>query len=473
MSWSGAGTFRFRLMVAMTFLSLAVLALASFAIYFGVRQTLRSNLDRALLSIARTEVSSAFDAPGGVHVHEEASLGLALGPGDGYEKLALIKDEQGRVVAHTANLGATPSLQTDAAREARAFAGQASFADLRHEEDLYRAIYYPLGDVGSDRMFALVAVPKKPLHHSLEVLQVVLALCLLVAGTMAALGASRLARHLTRPLERIAEATSSIGEHNLDVRIPEVSGDAELRTVIAGLNDMLARLRQSFLDQQRLVTDASHELRSPLSNLRGTIEVAMRRPRSVGDHEETLASSLQEIDRLSRLVDALLTLSRADAGQLLPHSVRCDLVLIAEQSAAAHRARATARNVEIRVQAAGTAPVSGDAERLRQVVDNLVDNAVRYAPEGSTVVVTTQAANGQATLAVHDEGLGLSAEEQEHVFDRFYRADSSRARSTGGTGLGLAIAKAIVEAHGGRLSVQSWPGGGTTFSMVLSATTSS
>jgi len=250
----------------------------------------------------------------------------------------------------------------------------------------------------------------------------------------------------------------------------------ELHDVATVLNEMLERLEASFRSQQqviaaqrRFVADASHELRSPLNNLRGTVEVTLRRPRAPEDYRQALETSRVEIERICRLVEDLLTLSRVDAGQFVIEPAPCDLVRMALDAAAALAARADAAGVRLCVEADAPVVVCGDRDRLRQVLDNLLDNALRHAPAGSAVVITAQRDGAQARLTVRDQGPGLSLEDQPRIFERFYRADRSRSRQSGGLGLGLAIARAIAEAHQGDLSVESHPGQGATFSLRLPA----
>ena len=460
----GGSTFRARLTLGMTLLSLAVLATASTAIYVWAREALLGTFDSALLTVAQIEVASAIDEPdGAIHIHESVPVPLPPGMGPAYEKLVWIKSKDGAVDARTINLTRAPRLETEPALEARAFAGEASFGDVRRGGEIYRSVYYPFRDTLGRDLIAAVAIPRRPLERTLRSLLAALAACLVLGGVAAAWGANRLARRLTRPLERIAEGARAVGRASLSARIPEASPDVELREVTAILNEMLGRLEAAFQAERRFLADASHELRSPLANVRGTIEVALRRARSADEYRETLAVALTEIERLSRLVHALLTLSRADTGQLPFTFAPCQLPAVAEDAVKAHAARATERSVRLRLDAPEPIEVLADADRLREVIDNLLDNALRYAPPGSAVVVSARREGDQARLAVEDSGPGLSSEEQAHVFDRFYRADRSRARTSGGTGLGLSIARAIAEAHRGRLSVRSAPGEGCRF----------
>jgi two-component system OmpR family sensor kinase len=370
------------------------------------------------------------------------------------------------VQAQTANLAAGPPLETDPNLETQALSGKVSFGDIRRDGDVYRGIYYPSHDAAGRPLVAVVAIPSRPLERSLGSLLGALLLALAVGGIAAAFAAQRIARRLTRPLEHIASAAGAIGGANLQARIPDVSPDVELREVTRVLNDMLSRLEAAFSAQRRFIADASHELRSPLGNLRGTVEVALRRRREADEYREALSVALREAERLSTLVDELLMLSRVDTKQFVIDVAPCDLAEIARSAVTAAAPFQEDTSIQLRLDAEAVA-VNADAHRLRQVVDNLLNNALRHAPADSEVFVRTWRESGQACLSVRDTGPGLSAAEQAQVFDRFYRADAARARDSGGLGLGLTIAKAIVEAHQGTLDVLSAPGEGATFTVRL------
>ena len=464
-------TFRARLTLATTLLAMGVLLLSDGLVYLSARQALRSNLDDALLSIARAEVASAIDGPdGAVHVHNEPAV-ISLQGRSGYEKFAQIENSRDQVVARTENLRGL-LLQTNVNQEARARAGRIAFSDIALRGTRLRGIYYPTQDARGQPLLAIIAVSRQPMEQALGTLRLLLLASLAAGCFLAALGADRLARRLTRPLGQIAGAAHALSADDLGARIPPFSADRELLDVTEGLNGMLARLESAFAAQQRFVADASHELRSPLSNLRGTVEVALRRPRSLEEYRETLAAALTETERLSRMVAHLLTLSQADAGQFFLRREPCDLREIAAQAAAAHRVRAAEAGVSLHLSGEDALEVHGDPDRLREVVDNLLDNALRYAPRGSAVEIisqeiTSETQDGRRCLCIHDAGPGLTGAEQAQVFDRFYRADPSRARQSGGLGLGLSIARAIAEAHGGSITVWSEPGAGTAFTLCL------
>ena len=272
-----------------------------------MRQALRVNLDDALRSIAAAEIASAADEPGGkIHVHSNDATSLSLTSQAGYEKFAQIENSRDRVIARTPNLERGPKLSRDAAAEKRARGGQITFADIHLGDEPLRCVYYPFRAPDGEHLLAIVSIPQRPMHKALQSLLAALGISLLLGGVAASLGAGALARSLTRPLEQMAAAARGIGESSLDARILIVAQDAEIQDVTQVLNEMLARLEAAFAaqhaliaSQRRFVADASHELRSPLSNLRGTVEVALRRPRTPEDYRETLQVSLTEVERLS------------------------------------------------------------------------------------------------------------------------------------------------------------------------------
>ena len=468
-------TIRKRIMWATTLLLLGILLVTSGVIYLGVRQALRVNLDDALRSIAAAEIASAADEPGGkIHVHPNDATSLSATNPSGYEKFAQIEDNRDRVLARTPNLQRGVKLSHNAPAESRARQGQIVFANTPLGGELLRCVYYPFQAPDGRSLLAIIGVSQRPLQNSLESLLMVLVFSLLLGGVASAVGANALSRRLMQPLQQVATAARSVSELSLDARIPDVSRDAEIQDVTRVLNEMLARLEAAFAAQQiliasqrRFVADASHELRSPLSNLRGTVEVALRRPRTSDDYRETLQVSLTEIERLSRIVTALLTLSRADAGQSVRGFEPCDLPAIAAQSVAAYAARAAENQVQIDLVGPPDLRIMGDADRLREVADNLLDNALRHTPMGSRITVSVEREGEYCSLKVGDDGPGLDAADLERVFDRFYRADASRARQSGGLGLGLAIVKTIVEGHRGAVRAGNRDGGGALFTVRL------
>jgi signal transduction histidine kinase len=277
-----------------------------------------------------------------------------------------------------------------------------------------------------------------------------LALSAVVSLALSALVGLVLARAIARPVRELTRAADELGEMARAFR--SMSGD-------------LQRTLQARAD---LVTNVSHELRTPLTAVKGLVETL--RDGAVDDldvRDKFLASIEGETDRLIRLVNDLLTLSRADAQALTLHRERFDLTDLAHSCADELAAHASAQNVSISVEGPSV-HVHADADRIRQVLVNLLDNAIQYSPPGETVTVSVTPLPGIVTVSVQDHGPGIPPEEQARVFERFYRADKSRARKgDGGAGLGLAIAQTLVEAHGGRIWLESSPGQGTTVHLSL------
>src|SRR5438445_316472 len=274
-----------------------------------------------------------------------------------------------------------------------------------------------------------------------------------------------------KPVDRIISEVREITDgRSLHRRLAEPMVKDELGRLAETLNQMMTRLERSFAALRRFTADASHELKTPLTVLRGGVERAITTPGLPQDTLATLEETLQEIKRMTELVDALLTLARADEGIAPVHREPVDLREIVEE------ARETG---ELLAEQAGgqmelaTPPdpvvVPVDASRIRQLILNLVTNAVKYTPSGGSVRMQLGQSDGRVTLTVADTGIGIAPGDLPHIFDRFWRADSARTR-TGerpGAGLGLAICKWIAEAHGGPLDVQSRPGRGTTFTVTL------
>ncbi len=286
---------------------------------------------------------------------------------------------------------------------------------------------------------------------------------------LGALGGWLLARHLLGPLARLAEGARRIRAEQLHERLPDEPSGREVAELRAALNDTLARLERSFDQLKRFTADASHELRTPLTALRSVGEVGLRQAESPEDYREVIGSMLEEVDRLSRLADELLTLARAEAGESRLRPEPLDLSTLAAEVLERLAVLAEERGQALDLEAAGPVAVHGDRLALRQALVNLVDNAIKYSPEGSRVRVRTGTRDDEAWAEVADQGPGIAPEHQARVFERFYRVDKSRSREMGGTGLGLALVKWAAEAHKGRVELESAEGRGSTFRLVLPA----
>ncbi len=278
------------------------------------------------------------------------------------------------------------------------------------------------------------------------------------------LGALLLSRAVLRPVRAMTLAAKGLGEGDLARRVP-VSGRDEIAQLGGAFNRMADSIQAGEERQRRLTGDIAHELRTPLANLRGYLEAL--RDGVVEPTPELLASLHEEALLQQRIVDDLQDLALAEAGALTYHPTRVDLRELLETSRTAHRAQAETAGIALVLEAPSPVSVTADPDRLRQVVGNLVGNALRATAAGGTVTLALRPRGELAVVEVRDTGKGISAEDLPHLFDRFWRADASRGRATGGSGLGLSIARQIVTDHRGTIEVRSTVGAGTAFTVVL------
>lgn len=288
---------------------------------------------------------------------------------------------------------------------------------------------------------------------------------LLVAAAIG--GGYLFTRTALKPLDQIATIAERISSRNLNERMPAVGTGDELEKLAASLNRMMERLEDSFHHTQRFSADASHEIRTPLAILRGELEDILRSPALTAELRESITSSLEEAERLSRIVEQLLEMTRLEAGETIAARTSFDIAEVTRAVVDQLRLLADDKQIDLSVDIAPNLVVTGDPTRLRQVVVNLLDNAIKYTPPGGTIAVSSPSVDGKAVIEVSDSGIGIPSEAIPHIFERFYRVDGARSRQLGGTGLGLAIVKSICTAFGGTVSVRSDPAAGTVFRVEL------
>jgi signal transduction histidine kinase len=270
-----------------------------------------------------------------------------------------------------------------------------------------------------------------------------------------------------RPVDRMAQTAEQMSMQNLEARLPVVpTGDA-LQRLSLSLNHLLTRLRDSVQTSRRFLADASHELRTPLTVIKGELQEIVGRESVPGEIGEPIGSVLEEVARLEHLVSGLLVLSRLDAGEAQREWIDVDLAELTASTSEQMRLMAEDRGIHIESSALEPIVVPGDRGRLKQVIVNLLDNAIRFTPRGGTVTLRTARSDVYNTLEVHDTGIGIPNSALSQVFDRFFRVDDARSRDDGGAGLGLSIAKSICSAHGGRIEVNSEVGHGSCFRLMF------
>jgi len=280
-------------------------------------------------------------------------------------------------------------------------------------------------------------------------------------------GGYLLARRALQPVVRMTEAAQRISAERLAERVEETGAGDELDHLAITLNQMLSRLDAAFSQIRQFSASASHELQTPLTIIKGELEVALRSPRSPEEYRAVLMSSLEEVERIAQLVEGLLLLSRAEAGVLRMDRQRVDLTQLLEEVCSRVKVLADSHSIELRLGPMEPLSILGDRERLRRLLLNLTDNAVKYTDPGGSVTLSLGHNEKSAVIHVADTGIGIAKEEQGKVFQPFYRTFEARSHAENGTGLGLAIARSIAAAHGGDIMVASTPGRGTTFSVLI------
>jgi heavy metal sensor kinase len=357
-----------------------------------------------------------------------------------------------------------PVVATDALDQV--LAGRPRFETVSYGADTYRMYVQPVERKGQVVGAMEIGRSEAEIHAALGQLRTMGLLGLVVALVVAWFGGSFLAARALRQIDRITRAAERLGAEDLSLRLAPSPVDDELGRLTAAFNAMLARLERAFERQRRFTADASHELRTPLSVIRSLAEVALTSPRDEAYDLRVFGNIAEETERLSRLIESLLLLARADEGTPLQFGP-VNLDDVAVDAAERIAERAARQQVELVVTADERCPVRGDASWLLQLVTNLLDNALRHTSAGGRVSLRVAPDNDEIVLAVADTGAGIAPEHLPRLFERFYRADVARSRATGGAGLGLAICAWIAQTHEGQLSVESELGVGTTFTLRL------
>jgi len=312
-----------------------------------------------------------------------------------------------------------------------------------------------------------VGEPFDPVSRMLSHLFVLLSCGLPAALLAAIMGGYFLVHRALRPVEQIGYKAEQITQHNLSERLPVARTGDEVERLSISLNHMIGRLEDAVQNSKRFVADASHELRTPLTVLRGEMENLVQDARADRAARESLGSMLEEIERLADIVEGLVALSRLDAGEAKREWVQFDLAELAATTADQMSLLAEDKGISVKCDSQPHVVVQGDRARLKQVVVNLLDNAIKYTANGGSIQLNVTRQNGHAILDVTDSGIGIPADAVPHVFDRFFRVDKARSRDEGGAGLGLSIVKSVCTAHGAEVQVESALGKGSRFRIKL------
>jgi heavy metal sensor kinase len=312
-----------------------------------------------------------------------------------------------------------------------------------------------------------VATSLEEVEEALKTLLLILWITVPSALGFASLGGLFLANKALKPVDEITKTARMITSSSLNQRIKLKKTKDEIGRLAETFNDMISRLGRSFKQIRQFSADASHELRTPLTILKGEIEVGLRRRRRPEEYRKILDSNLEEVNHMTQIVDDLLFLSKADMGEIHLKKNRINLTGLISEVGTQVKVIAMAKNIRVHISNDSGVAVIGDRLRLRELLLNLVDNGVKYTPEGGEMRISVERDDGRVKLCVLDNGIGIAPEDQPHIFDRFFRVDKARSREAGGSGLGLSICKWIVEAHGGEISVESGVGKGSIFTVTL------
>jgi len=321
--------------------------------------------------------------------------------------------------------------------------------------------------MGDRTVLIRLALSEEPLWHSFRELLSIMLVGVPIALAVAGMGGYALARRALKPLDTMARRAEKITADRLDDRLPVDNPDDELGHLARVFNEALTRLESSFEQLRRFTADASHELRTPLTAIRSVGEVGLQKQGPISYYVDIIGSMLEEAGRLTRLVDSLLTISRADAGHVPINRSDIRLVDLVKEAMGLLDVLAEEKNQTLVVEGNPELVISADRLILRQALVNLIDNAVKYSPHRATILVLVASAGSEAIVDVKDDGPGIAPEHQARIFDRFYRVDKSRSREAGGAGLGLSIVKWAVEVNGGRIELISREDLGCTFRIRL------
>ena len=444
---------RLRLAVVFAVASALVFALGSWLFIAELSSSLLGSID-SQLAVRLDQAPRYLATPGG-------AVPAAGSPAPG-EYVVQIIDSSGRVRGASADAGTTPMLSAGELTQAR---HHRLLLTNSVEGERERLMAAPLA-----QHLGWVAVA----GVSLEAFDGTLSNVtreLLIAGAIfvaaAGLGAYGLARAALSPVERMRREVAALSERDEapGVQVPRTRD--EIAALARTMNQLLGRLQRALARQRALVADASHELRTPFAVLRGELELAGRPGRSRTELAAAVARASDEVARLARITEQLLFLVRSDEDRIQPRLEPTNIRALLTRSAEHAASRASSAGVWCQVEAPAELAADLDPDRIREAIDNLVDNALRFAPAGTPIVISARVVSADLVIEVSDSGPGFQPEFLQHVFERFARPDAGRARSDGGAGLGLAIVSAIAHAHGGRATARNRSGGGAVAALEL------
>ncbi len=459
-------------------LGILLISFSSF-LYLTLSRSLYRDVDHKLRSLAEliaSESTSPLSKFGFGNIDQALEASMNLKP---IGKFIQVLDESGRIGRTSENLKSVQlPISLNALRN-----GSKGLITYETNHSLgntpLRIITYPVKENNQVTKMIQVASSLEDVEDALNTLLIILIVTVPSILMIASLGGQFLANKALKPVDRVTQTARMITSKNLNQRIQTLKVKDEISRLIDTFNDMISRLDQSFRQIKQFTTDASHELKTPLTILKGEVEVALRKKRPLHEYEQILESNLEEIDRMSKIVEDLLLLSKADIGEIRLN--REDIHLTRFIGGLTEQMKILAQPKNIRIEISNhqnEIHVFGDTLRMRELFINLIENGIKYTEAGGSILITlTKETGGSvnpltpkekkaatfAKIIVADTGIGIAKEDQDKIFNRFFRVDKARSREQGGSGLGLSICKWIVEAHQGEITVESEPGKGSSF----------
>jgi len=449
-------------------------------LYFTLSKSLHRDVDNKLRSLAElvsSESSSPLSKFGFGNIDQALETSMNLKP---IGKFIQVLDESGNIGRKSENL---KNVQLPISLNAlkNASKGLITFETNRSIGNTpLRIITFPVVENNHAAKIVQIASSLEGVEDALNTLFIILIITVPLALMVASLGGQFLAHKALKPVDDITQTARMITSQNLNQRITPPKVKDEISRLIETFNGMISRLDQSFRQIKQFSSDASHELRTPLTILKGEVEVMLRKERTQQEYQQTLKSNLEEINRMSQIVEDLLLLSKADTGQIILNKGDINLTEILSEVVA--QMDMLARSKRLYLSASNNhqdVHIFGDALRIRELFINLIENGIKYTEEGGSIHISLQKeylppVRNQTDrlekererfikIIVSDTGIGISKEDQEKIFIRFFRVDKARSREQGGSGLGLSICKWIVEAHQGEIKVESELGKGSSF----------
>jgi len=456
-------------------------------LYFTLSKSLYRDVDNKLRSLAEliaVESVSPLSKFGFGNIDKALETSMNLKP---IGKFIQVLDESGKIGRKSDNL---KNVQLPISLNAlkNASRGVITFETNRSFENApLRMITFPVKENNHITKMIQVASSLEDVEDALNTLFIILMVTVPLALMVASLGGQFLANKALKPVDSISQTARMITSKNLNQRIKPPKVKDEISRLIETFNEMISRLDQSFRQIKQFTGDASHELKTPLTILKGEVEVALRKERASYEYQQILRSNLEEINRMSQIVNDLLLLSKADTGEIQLNKQNINLSEILNEVVAQMSLLVRSKNLRIETSNHHEdVQIFGDALRIRELFLNLIENGIKYTEDGGSIRITltpetplperspSGMPGGEETkfvwITVSDTGIGIAKEDQNRIFDRFFRVDKARSREQGGSGLGLSICKWIVEAHQGEIKLESEIGKGSSFIIKLPLT---